>query len=59
MSVQYIQPYGYNVTFAQMTKSEKNKLSHRAKAMAKFKAFICQYPESLDTSNKDDNDLSE
>ena len=42
-----------------MTKSEKNKLSHRAKAMAKFKAFICQYPESLDTSNKDDNDLSE
>jgi len=34
------QPQGYNVTYAEMEKSEKNKISHRSKALAKLKDFF-------------------
>ncbi|MCI5081760.1 MAG: RdgB/HAM1 family non-canonical purine NTP pyrophosphatase [Saprospiraceae bacterium] len=33
-------PEGYNTTFAEMEASEKNKISHRARAIAKLKAFL-------------------
>ncbi len=33
-------PDGYDKTFAQMSLEEKNKISHRAKAMAKLAAFL-------------------
>lgn len=33
-------PEGYTQSFAQMSHEEKNKISHRGRAMAKFKAFI-------------------
>jgi len=34
------QPEGYNVTFAEMSLDEKNKISHRAKAMEKLVEFL-------------------
>ncbi|SHN35481.1 non-canonical purine NTP diphosphatase [Mucilaginibacter sp. OK098] len=34
------QPDGYNVTFAEMSLDEKNKISHRAKAMEKLVEFL-------------------
>jgi XTP/dITP diphosphohydrolase len=34
------EPFGYNVTFAQMSMTEKNKISHRAIAMQKLIAFL-------------------
>lgn len=34
------QPDGYNVTFAEMTLDEKNRISHRAKAMEKLIEFL-------------------
>lgn len=34
------EPKGYTITFAQMDKSEKNKISHRALAMQKLIAFL-------------------
>jgi XTP/dITP diphosphohydrolase len=34
------QPEGYNKTFAEMTVEEKNKISHRGKAIKKFKRFL-------------------
>ena len=34
------QPQGYNVTYAEMEKSEKNMISHRSKALAKLKDFF-------------------
>lgn len=34
------QPEGYDVTFAEMTMEEKNRISHRAKAMEKLMAFL-------------------
>jgi XTP/dITP diphosphohydrolase len=34
------QPKGYNLTFAQMDQSTKNKISHRAKATAKLIEFL-------------------
>lgn len=34
------QPQGYNVTYAEMPKSEKNKISHRFKALDKFIDFF-------------------
>jgi XTP/dITP diphosphohydrolase len=33
-------PDGYNVTFAEMTLAEKNKISHRARAVEKLSAFL-------------------
>ncbi|MBQ9270887.1 MAG: RdgB/HAM1 family non-canonical purine NTP pyrophosphatase [Alphaproteobacteria bacterium] len=33
-------PDGYNISFAQMEKSEKNKISHRGRAMQKFKDYL-------------------
>jgi len=34
------QPEGYDITFAQMTMQEKNKISHRARAVEKLVAFL-------------------
>lgn len=34
------QPDGYNVTFSQMPEKEKNRISHRMKAMYKLKKFL-------------------
>jgi XTP/dITP diphosphohydrolase len=34
------QPDGYNITFAEMSLEEKNKISHRAKAMEKLITFL-------------------
>jgi XTP/dITP diphosphohydrolase len=34
------QPDGYNVTFAEMSMDEKNRISHRAKAMEKLVEFL-------------------
>ena len=34
------QPYGYEITFAEMSLAEKNKISHRAKAVEKLIAFL-------------------
>jgi XTP/dITP diphosphohydrolase len=36
-------PDGYNETFAQMSLSEKNKISHRALAFEKLKAFLINH----------------
>jgi non-canonical purine NTP pyrophosphatase (RdgB/HAM1 family) len=33
-------PYGHKKTYAQMSLKEKNKISHRAKALRKLKAFL-------------------
>ena len=33
-------PDGYDCSFAQMGKAEKNKISHRGRAMQKFKAYL-------------------
>lgn len=33
-------PDGYDVSFAQMGKAEKNKISHRGRAMQKFKEYL-------------------
>jgi XTP/dITP diphosphohydrolase len=34
------EPSGYSQTFAEMTESEKNAISHRALAMAKLMTFL-------------------
>jgi XTP/dITP diphosphohydrolase len=34
------EPYGYAITFAEMTMDEKNQISHRAKAMEKLIVFL-------------------
>lgn len=34
------EPEGYKETYAEMTKDEKGKISHRGKAMAKFREFL-------------------
>ena len=34
------EPFGYNMTFAQMSMAEKNRISHRAIAMQKLIAFL-------------------
>jgi len=36
------QPHGYEVTFAEMSTSEKNKISHRSKAVAQLIDFLKQ-----------------
>lgn len=36
------QPHGYGITFADMSQLEKNKISHRAKAMESLLAFLKQ-----------------
>jgi XTP/dITP diphosphohydrolase len=36
------QPEGYEITYAQMDMQEKNKISHRAKAIAKLKEYLDQ-----------------
>lgn len=35
-------PAGYDVTFADMTSSEKNSISHRGRAVAKLQSFLCK-----------------
>lgn len=35
-------PHGYEITYAQMPKKEKNLISHRLKAMSKLKEFLDQ-----------------
>lgn len=37
-------PEGYDMTFAEMSLSEKNKISHRAKAFGKLKEFLAGNP---------------
>lgn len=37
---QIFMPFGYDKTFAEMTRPEKNKVSHRSKAFREFKAFL-------------------
>lgn len=34
-------PEGYSITFAEMPAEEKNKISHRARALEKLKQFLC------------------
>jgi XTP/dITP diphosphohydrolase len=36
-------PEGYTVTFAEMTRLEKNTISHRGRAMKKLKVFLGEY----------------
>lgn len=36
------QPEGYDITFAEMSLEEKNRISHRARAMEKLMAFLAQ-----------------
>ncbi|QEC65615.1 non-canonical purine NTP diphosphatase [Mucilaginibacter ginsenosidivorans] len=36
------QPYGFDITFAEMTLEEKNKLSHRARAVEKLVQFLTE-----------------
>ncbi|CDZ75092.1 ribonuclease PH/Ham1 protein [Peptoniphilus sp. ING2-D1G] len=36
-------PKGYNKTFGEMTDEEKNRMSHRSKALEKFRKFIIKY----------------
>lgn len=36
------EPLGYTETYAEMAKPEKNKISHRGKAMDKFKQFLSE-----------------
>lgn len=36
------EPKGFNKTYAEMEKEQKNKISHRGKAMELFKAFIAE-----------------
>lgn len=36
------QPRGYSKTYAEMTKEEKNSISHRYKALEKLRAFILE-----------------
>lgn len=37
---QIFQPLGYDKTFAEMDRTEKNKISHRFKAFREFKAYL-------------------
>ncbi len=41
------QPDGYTTTFAEMDKEEKNKISHRSRALAALKAWFAEHPEAL------------
>jgi len=43
-------PDGYNLTFAEMSLAEKNKISHRARAFEKLKEFLYHY---LPQNNKE------
>jgi len=42
-------PDGYNKTFAEISKVEKNKISHRGKALAKLKSFMKMYTSNINT----------
>jgi Ham1 family len=59
-------PSGYNVTFAQMGKTEKNKISHRFKAFRQFKSFanqrmnsymVSKLPETVLCPVEDEEDI--
>mmetsp|Transcript_37719 Transcript_37719/g.49677 ORF Transcript_37719/g.49677 Transcript_37719/m.49677 type:complete len:279 (-) Transcript_37719:319-1155(-) len=41
-------PNGYSVTFSQMEKVEKNKISHRSQALKMFKEYLQKNPEILE-----------
>jgi XTP/dITP diphosphohydrolase len=45
-------PDGGNLSFAEMTLEEKNKISHRAKAFEKLKQFLSQYSPSDNKETK-------
>ena len=40
-------PYGYLTTFAEMEKAEKNRISHRARALAQFEAYLNEHIDTL------------
>jgi XTP/dITP diphosphohydrolase len=40
-------PEGFGISFAQMSQIEKNLISHRGRAIAKFVDFISQYSEDI------------
>lgn len=44
------QPEGYDKTYAEMPKEEKNKISHRSKALDKLKTYFYQKAEESRTS---------
>lgn len=41
------QPEGHNRTFAEMSQQEKDAISHRSKALKKFKDFLMRYKQNL------------
>ena len=41
------QPNGYEQTFAEISAEEKNKISHRGKALEKVKAFLVEEGDRL------------
>jgi inosine triphosphate pyrophosphatase len=48
------QPDGYDLTFAEMQKEEKNEISHRRRALDKVKAHFYEYnyvPKMVDSPN--------
>ena len=40
------QPEGYDVTYAEMDKAEKNKISHRYRSLAALQKFLQDTPEA-------------
>eukprot|EP01040_Poterioochromonas_malhamensis_P012592 gene12592-13783_t len=47
------QPEGYDRTLAQMSRVEKNKISHRCKAFDQFKAFVSEFTRSEPEKSKE------
>ncbi|KAH7301119.1 hypothetical protein KP509_23G012900 [Ceratopteris richardii] len=42
------QPHGYNLTYAEMPKEEKNKISHRRRALDKLREHLCTQYSFMD-----------
>lgn len=45
-------PEGQNITFAEMSLQEKNKISHRAMAFEKLRLFLCGLPDAGPLENE-------